>query len=180
VPANDTTTTPHIGIVLSIIAEVGDDPSLLDDVPAAARDVELAGLDSVWVPDVITGDGRPALETMTVLGAAAGATERIGLGTCILALPLRGVVWTAAQIQTLQYLSGSRLILGLGIGGFPDSPFWRATGAPTRRRGSYLDSALEVLPKLVAGEAVQVGDGSEGHVVALQPAGTAPPPNQPP
>ncbi|WP_162452609.1 LLM class flavin-dependent oxidoreductase [Phytoactinopolyspora mesophila] len=172
-PADGTASTPHIGITLSIIAEVGDDASTLDNVPAAAREVEQAGLDSVWVPDVITGDSRPALEPMTVLAAAAGATNRIELGTCILALPLRQLAWTATQVQTLQYISGNRLVLGTGIGGFTGEPFWRAVRAPTKRRGPWLDDALDTLPRLVAGEKVDP-DGA-GVPIALQPATPMPP-----
>ncbi|WP_166349186.1 LLM class flavin-dependent oxidoreductase [Phytoactinopolyspora limicola] len=164
---------PHIGIALTTIAEPGDDVSSLDDIPARARDVEDAGLDAIWVPDVVTGDKRPALEVMTVLAAAAGATSRIGLGTCILALPLRQLAWTATQIQTVQYISGNRLVLGVGIGGFNGEPFWRAVHAPTKRRGAWLDAALDTLPRLVAGDEVDPDGG--GVPIALQPAAPMPP-----
>ncbi|MEV5330018.1 LLM class flavin-dependent oxidoreductase [Nonomuraea sp. NPDC052634] len=76
----------------------------------------------------------------------------------VLSLPLRPVALVAAQVQTLQHRSGGRVVLGVGIGGFPGSPFWRAVGAPARDRERRTDEALRVLPGLIRGEATKAGD----------------------
>ncbi|MFG1947802.1 LLM class flavin-dependent oxidoreductase [Nonomuraea sp. NPDC048826] len=71
---------------------------------------------------------------------------------------MRPTAWIAAQVQTLQHLSGDRVTLGVGIGGFPGSPFWRAVGAPLQGRGRRADEALRALPGLIRGEATMVGE----------------------
>lgn len=63
------------------------------------------------------------------------------------------------------------MLLGIGSGGFPDTPFWQALGVPGRDRGRRTDDALRVLPSLVAGEAA-VADGVE---LRFGPAATMPP-----
>lgn len=119
---------------------------------AGARAVEELGLESVWMPDLIIGDGTPALEAALALAAAAAVTERVGIGFSVLTLPLRPVPWLAVQIGTLQRLSGDRLLLGVGSGGFPGSPFWQALGVPPGERGPRTDAALRALPGLLSGE----------------------------
>src|SRR5687767_6071962 len=75
-------------------------------VLSVVRAVEEAGLDSVWVADHVVyplhsesrypyRDDPPFaaadgfLEAIATLGAIAGATERVLLGTSVLALPMR-------------------------------------------------------------------------------------------
>src|SRR5882757_7888943 len=142
------------------------------DVVRIARHVEQLGLESVWVADLQTGDGKvPSLEAVTTVAAIAGATERIGLGFGTLVLPLRPVPLLAAQLATLQHLSGDRLLLGIGVGGFPDTPFWQALGVLGRERGRRTDDTLRLLPSLLAGKPTTV-DGVE---LTMLPAATMPP-----
>nr|WP_042187050.1 LLM class flavin-dependent oxidoreductase [Kibdelosporangium sp. MJ126-NF4]CEL17770.1 Hydride transferase 1 [Kibdelosporangium sp. MJ126-NF4]CTQ91006.1 Hydride transferase 1 [Kibdelosporangium sp. MJ126-NF4] len=122
------------------------------EILAAAKRVESLGFDSVSAADVLTGDGSPAMECVVVLSAVAAVTERVTLDFGVVSAPTRPMPMLAAQIQTLQHLSGGRVRLGLGIGGFPGSPFWQAVGAPATGRGRLLDNALQVLPRLIAGE----------------------------
>src|SRR6476619_3458172 len=56
------------------------------------------------------------LEPLTTLAVAAGATERVRLGTSILIMPLRNPVILAKELATLQFLSNDRFILGVGVG----------------------------------------------------------------
>lgn len=123
---------------------------------ARGRFVEQLGFESVWLPDLQFGDGSPGVEAVTALAVLAGATERVRLGFGTLVLPLRSVAWLAAQISTLQRLSGDRLLLGVGLGGFPTAPFWRAAGVPAQGRGSRADDVLRALPALLAGRSVDV------------------------
>jgi alkanesulfonate monooxygenase SsuD/methylene tetrahydromethanopterin reductase-like flavin-dependent oxidoreductase (luciferase family) len=142
------------------------------NVVRIARHVEQLGFESVWVADLQTGDGSvPSLEAVTTLAVVAGATERVGLGFGTLVLPLRQVPMLAAQLATLQRLSGDRVLLGVGSGGFPDNPFWQALGVPGRERGRRTDAALRVLPGLVGGEPTTV-DGVE---LTLLPGAAMPP-----
>jgi alkanesulfonate monooxygenase SsuD/methylene tetrahydromethanopterin reductase-like flavin-dependent oxidoreductase (luciferase family) len=145
-------------------------PTGVPDVSMARRLEEL-GYDAISMADVVVGDGTPGFDAPLVLAAAASVTERIRLEFGVLSLPLRPAAWVAAQIQTLQHLSGDRIVLGVGIGGFPGSPFWRAAGAPHRNRGRWTDDVLRVLPGLVRGEPTEVG----GAEVTLGPGAAVPP-----
>ncbi|MGI5122021.1 LLM class flavin-dependent oxidoreductase [Marinactinospora thermotolerans] len=138
---------------------------------AMARHLEELGYDAVSMPDVVAGDGTPAFDATLVLAAAAAATDRIGLEFGVLSLPTRPTAWVATQVQTLQHLSGGRVVLGVGIGGFPDAPFWRAVGVPVQARGRRTDAALDVLPGLIRGERVVV----EGAEITLAPGAPVPP-----
>ncbi|MDA3649200.1 LLM class flavin-dependent oxidoreductase [Saccharopolyspora indica] len=165
--------TIAIGVCLPTMEEIRKlGPSAIAD---AARQVEAVGLDSVSAADVLIGDGTLALESVTVLATAAAVTGRVSLDFGVLALPTRPVAMIAAQVQTLQYLSGNRVRLGLGIGGFRGSPFWQAVGARATHRGRQLDTALQVLPGLIAGEPTTVPDVEGTPELVLAPAVPVPP-----
>ncbi len=143
-----------------------------DRVVAHARHAEEVGLESVWMGDhLITGD-TPRLDTPLLAAAVAARTETVKLGFGVLILPLRPVAWVAKQVVTLQYLSGGRVLLGVGSGGaVHGDAAWRALGLPYRRRGRQTDEALDALPGLVAGKPTMVGD----EEVTLAPGATMPP-----
>jgi alkanesulfonate monooxygenase SsuD/methylene tetrahydromethanopterin reductase-like flavin-dependent oxidoreductase (luciferase family) len=144
-------------------------------VVQAARHAEALGFDYVDAADLIVGDGSPALDVTVVLAAAAAATERVGIAFGVLSLPLRPVAWVAAQVQALQHVSGDRILLGVGAGGLPGSPFWQALGVPGRQRGRLTDGALAVLAPLIAGEPTRLPDLPGQPVVTLAPPAVVPP-----
>ena len=71
----------------------------------------------------------------------AGWTERIGLGTSIVLVPLHHPMHLAKEVATLQELSGGRFTLGVGMGWHKDEYEYMgirsraAAGAGTRRSG---------------------------------------------
>ncbi len=144
-------------------------------VAEAARWIEDAGFDALSVSEVLTGDGSPALEPVVTLATAAAVTRRVHLDFGVLAAAARPAAMLAAQVQTLQHLSGGRVRLGLGIGGFATSPFWTALDAPTTGRGRALDALLEVLPGLISGTPTTVPTASGPTEVTLAPAAPIPP-----
>ncbi|WP_165423401.1 LLM class flavin-dependent oxidoreductase [Ktedonosporobacter rubrisoli] len=157
-----------IGISLSTTGQI-------EGVKDRARHVEQLGFDSLWVPDLINGDGTPSLESIVTLTTAAAVTDRVQLGFGVLVPYARPIALLAAQIVTLQYLSGNRLILGIGSGGPSDTPFSRAVGAVVRERGRRTDAALDILPHLIAGEATQLTGEPDQPVLTLAPAVPVPP-----
>ena len=125
-----------------------------DGILALAREGERLGLHSAMIADHIvfpvvsqsiypyTVDGRhpgagDALETFSILGVVAGATERLRLVTSVLVLPYRNPVLTAKMVASLDVLSGGRLTLGVGAGWLKEefealnSPAFDARGAVT-------------------------------------------------
>ena len=104
-----------IGVFLPSLS---DRKAAVADPVAAAVQAESLGFESVWVVDqLVAGTGNAILDSTLVLAGAAAVTERIGLALGVLIVPLRQSAWIAKQVATLQHLSGSRLVLGVGVGG---------------------------------------------------------------
>jgi alkanesulfonate monooxygenase SsuD/methylene tetrahydromethanopterin reductase-like flavin-dependent oxidoreductase (luciferase family) len=100
-------------------------PSFVDDpeLPlAVARCAEDAGIDAVFVYDHLfrdtpsTGTRRPALEAFTLLGAVAAETRTIAIGTLVARATLRPPAVLAHAFDTVQRVSGGRVIAGVGSG----------------------------------------------------------------
>lgn len=98
--------------------------------PDMARHGELArladrlGYRALWVRDVPLydpqfGDAAQVFEAFTYLGYLAGITERILLGTAAVVLPLREPLLTLKSANTVNQLSGGRLLLGVASGDRP-------------------------------------------------------------
>jgi probable F420-dependent oxidoreductase len=126
------------------------------DLPATVRDggpVELArtaedlGFDFVSASDHPAGTD-PSYETWTMLAFAAAGTRRIGIATRVLGVPYRPPAMVAKMAETLDRLSGGRLVLGLG-GGASDHEF--------RQFGLRIPTPAEKVAGL--GEAVEVMRG---------------------
>lgn len=139
---------------------------------AGARRIEAAGFDSLWVGDHIAFH-FPILESLTLLGFAAAATERVELGTSVYLLPLRHPTTTAKVTASLDVLSGGRLTLGIGVGGEYPTEF-RASGVPVEERGSRSDEAIGILRRLWTEEDVE----HRGRHFDLGPVSISPRPLQ--
>ena len=96
------------------------------DVRDAAEAAEADGLDGVWLNDHLSGlvQGAPyVLECWTVLSALAGTVPRVVLGPLVLNVANRDAGTLALMAATLQEVSGGRLMLGIGAGGRPGTPY---------------------------------------------------------
>jgi len=143
-------------------------------VVGLARLTEQAGLDLASFQD---HPYQPAfLDTWTLLSYLAAATERITLTGNVLNLPLRQPAVLARSVASLDLLSGGRIELGLGAGGF-----WDAIAAMGARRldpgqsVQALAEAIEIIRGIWAADerrALRV-DG-EYHRVAGAKRGPAP------
>lgn len=81
------------------------------------------------------GDDRAIFEMLETLTFVASATKRVRLATSVAILPNRHPLLFAKQTSTLDYLSGGRLQLGLGIG-----PNRQGGGADTDLIGTHRGS----------------------------------------
>jgi alkanesulfonate monooxygenase SsuD/methylene tetrahydromethanopterin reductase-like flavin-dependent oxidoreductase (luciferase family) len=142
------------------------------ELTAAARHAEDIGLDSVWHGDHLAA-GMPSLDCTIALATAAAVTERIDIGASVYIPAIRPLAWAAKQIASLQHVSRGRFILGVGSGGGPAQ--WAAAGVPYAQRGRRTDTALELLPQLLAGKAVELVDEPGRPEVELAPAVWMPP-----
>jgi alkanesulfonate monooxygenase SsuD/methylene tetrahydromethanopterin reductase-like flavin-dependent oxidoreductase (luciferase family) len=142
------------------------------EIATFARHVEDVGLDGVFVGDHLAA-ATPQLDSTIVLGVAAAATERVAIGFGVMVLALRGPAWAAKQVATLQTLSASRVILGVGVGGeMHGTSAWRAVGVSSSERGRHTDAALRVLPNLVTGAPATLHSGAQ---LQLAPGSCMPP-----
>jgi probable F420-dependent oxidoreductase len=121
-----------------------------------AREGEARGYESLWaVEHLLTARGLYGtawLSPLETLAFAAGCTSRIALATGILIPALRNPVFVAKDIASLQYLSGGRFQLGIGVGW--DAHEYEVAGVPLRERGRRTDEILEILEKLGTGEPI--------------------------
>jgi probable F420-dependent oxidoreductase len=76
----------------------------------------------------------------------ASCTATIRLATGVLLLPQRNPVYTAKHVATLDWLSGGRVDLGIGLGW--SSQEYEAAGVPWDHRGARCDDYVSVLRAL--------------------------------
>jgi len=122
---------------------------------AYAERAEALGFESLWAWDhVLLGvePSFPILDAITILGAIAARTRRIGLGTGVLVLPLRNPVIAAKALGSLDVISGGRLILGVAAGWYARE--FDAVGAPFKQRGRHFERNLDILLRLWTEERV--------------------------
>ena len=143
-------TLPHLGTGLGPHA-----------IAQAARRAEALGYDTLWAIErllyptsprskyPVTPDGSlpklyaQVLTPLETLTFAAAHTERIGLGTGVLVMPLHNPIVLARQLASLDVLSGGRLRVGLGQGWSLDEI--EAAGSTMQGRAQRADEFLQVL-----------------------------------
>jgi alkanesulfonate monooxygenase SsuD/methylene tetrahydromethanopterin reductase-like flavin-dependent oxidoreductase (luciferase family) len=91
-------------------------------------------------PDVAQQYPAPFYDPFTTLSWLAGITRRVRLGTTVIVLPYRHPLLVARMAANLNDLSGGRLVLGVGVGGFRQE--FDALGVPFRERGRLTDDHL--------------------------------------
>ena len=117
-----------------------------DEQLTLARRCEELGFDSLWTGDHVSFH-TPIYESLTLLGAYAGVTRRIKLGSGVYLLALRQPTVVAKITSTLDVLCGGRLIFGVGVGGENPKEF-EACGIPHRERGARVTEAIDAVRTL--------------------------------
>jgi probable F420-dependent oxidoreductase len=121
----------------------------VQEIYAYAERAEALGFESLWAWDHVLLGVEPAfpiLDSITILGAVAGRTRRIKLGTGVLVLPLRNPVMAAKALGSLDVISAGRLILGVAAGWYARE--FDAVGVPFKARGRQFERNLEILTRL--------------------------------
>jgi probable F420-dependent oxidoreductase len=145
------------------------------DPVAEAIAAERHGFDFVSTFDHLHGEA-PTYEPWTLLTTIAARTARMRVATRVLAIPYRNVAVLAKMSETLDRLSGGRLILGLGAG-YVDDEF-TAFGLGTqslRDRVAGMAEAIDVLRGVWTGDPFTY----EGTVHRVAGARIAPKPEHP-
>lgn len=147
---------------------------------AALRDyataTEAAGLDSFWLPEhLLPVHGYYSfladdwvLEPLEALAFVAALTSRVELGTAVALAPFRHPLVWAKMVNSLQYLSEGRLILGLGTAWSPEE--FDVLQIPRDQRGIRTDETIDVLYRAFSGETFDY----EGRVFCFRGASINP------
>ena len=77
------------------------------------------------------------------MSIAAAVTERVGIGTTVLVVPMRQPVLLAKQLASIDVMSGGRVVLGAAAG-WLEAEF-DALGVDFAHRGPLLDEALSLM-----------------------------------
>jgi probable F420-dependent oxidoreductase len=148
------------------------------DILAMARVAEGIGFDAVWLSDHV-GFGDPegawsgAWEAWTLLSALAASTTMVQLGTYVLAVPLRNPALLAKMAETLDEVSGGRVILGLGAGW--NEPEFRSYGLPFDDRFDRFEDSLRIIAAMLrTGRSTHPGKVVGTHAARLAPRGPRP------
>ena len=130
-----------------------------------AREADAGPFSSVGTIDRLVYDNY---DPLVVLSAAAGATSRVRLLTCVLLAPLHNPGILAKQAASLDAISGGRLTLGVGVGRRPDD--YQAAPAEYSQRGRQMNRTLATMRSIWKGEVVSEGVGTVGPT-PVQPGG---------
>ncbi|HEY6441493.1 MAG TPA: LLM class flavin-dependent oxidoreductase [Acetobacteraceae bacterium] len=87
----------------------------MSDVRTVAQRAEALGFRDLWVTEN-TLDHVMCFDPVVVLTYAAAVTSRIRLGASVVVLAIHSPLMVAHQWATLDYVSGGRAILGVGLG----------------------------------------------------------------
>jgi alkanesulfonate monooxygenase SsuD/methylene tetrahydromethanopterin reductase-like flavin-dependent oxidoreductase (luciferase family) len=148
------------------------------DILAMAQRAEEAGFDSLWVPDHLIQyydgvDPRGGWECWSLVSALAATTKRVELGTIVTATSFRNPAMLAKIVDTVEEISGGRVILGLGTG--YHEPEYRAFGYPFDHPFSRFEEALKIIHGLLRhGHVDFVGKYYEARECELRPRGPRP------
>ena len=108
---------------------------------------------SLWVAERVFGP-IPSVDPILSLTYAAALTKKIKIGTSILLSVLRHPVHLAKGLASLDHLSQGRLIVGVGVGGYTQSPFYPAFGMSSEEVGDRFEEGIVLMEKLWAEEEV--------------------------
>jgi alkanesulfonate monooxygenase SsuD/methylene tetrahydromethanopterin reductase-like flavin-dependent oxidoreductase (luciferase family) len=143
-----------------------------DDLLDLARVADQAGLDLIGVQD------HPYQwrfhDTWTLIAFLAGRTSRVRFFPDVIDLPLRPPAVLAKSAASLDVLTGGRIELGLGAGGFWDAI--EAMGGPRRTPGEAVEAIEEAIDVIRLVWSGQRGVRYEGRHYRLTGLHTGPKP----
>jgi probable F420-dependent oxidoreductase len=121
------------------------------EIRQMAEAAEAVGFDSIWVMDHLlfrNDEGESGVwECFSLVAALAAATSRVEIGTLVACLPFRNPGLLAKIVDTIEEVSGGRLILGLGAGWH--EPEFAAFGYPFDHRASRFEEGFAILRGLL-------------------------------
>jgi probable F420-dependent oxidoreductase len=119
---------------------------------AMAQRAEEIGFDSVWLPDHLLYrfpgvNSQGVWDVWSLLAALAGSTQRVEIAPLVACTSFRNPALIAKMADTIDEISGGRLILGLGAGWH--KPEYEAFGFPFDHRVSRFEEAIQIIHGLL-------------------------------
>lgn len=170
-----------VGLVLpQIEAMMAGKTARWSDLLRMATLAEELGYDSLWLVDHLLLKGvrradrvEGVWECWTLLPALAAVTTRVELGTLVTCTGFRSPALLAKMADTVEEISGGRLILGLGAGWH--EPEYDAFGYPFDHRvGRFAEALQIILPLLRDGHVDFQGKYYHARDCELRPRGPRP------
>ena len=120
------------------------------DIARVAQRAEQLGYSMAFLPEHfftpashVELSGNHYFDATTAQAFVAGATSTITLGSMVTILPLHNPIVAAKQIATLDWFSGGRAQVTVGVGWLKEE--FDAIGVPFHRRGRVTDEILEAM-----------------------------------
>ncbi len=147
------------------------------DLLAFAERAESLGFDSLWIPDHLLvqwqGQRRGIWECWSLLAALAAVTRRVELGSLVACTAFRNPAVLAKMADTVDEISGGRLIVGLGAGW--EGAEERAFNIEHDHRVARFEEALQIIvPLLRTGRVDFAGTYYQARECELRPRGPRP------
>jgi probable F420-dependent oxidoreductase len=139
------------------------DPLDMDEVRTTAQRAEALGFTDLWVTEN-TLDHAFSFDPIVALTYAAAVTSTIRLGVSVMVLPLHSPIHVAHQVASLDYVSGGRAILGLGLG---RADHYKDFQVPTERRVRRFTEGVQLIKALWSKEKVTY----HGQIYQVENAG---------
>jgi alkanesulfonate monooxygenase SsuD/methylene tetrahydromethanopterin reductase-like flavin-dependent oxidoreductase (luciferase family) len=163
----------RIGVALRMIEGADGQIPRWEHIRAQALAAEEAGFDLVTIADAITENGRGYWEGMTLAGALADATSKIGIAHSVVNAPYRSPAVVARAADTLDEITGGRYVLGIGAGNTPDDYAMFTMDADPRF--SRFAEDMEVIASLLRTGTVDFdGEFEHAHADWWRPRGPRP------
>jgi len=159
---------------------IGRDSVAIKEFAQAAEQLGYAHLTTFeHIVSIPPGDGERTHhpehhELLTLYAFLAGVTDKIGLLTAVLVLPLRQAVLVAKQAAEVDNLSNGRLRLGVSVGRVERE--YDATGTDYHTRGKRFEEQIDLMRKLWTEDYVSY----DGRWHQFDAIGIVPPPVQRP
>jgi len=178
---------------IGVFASFSTPQATPDVIARTGKLVENAGLDSLWMGEHVVlfdemefgypgsrdgklpiPDGAGMPDTVATFGFLAAATTTLRFGTGITLIPQRNPLYTAKEFATLDWLTGGRIDLGIGVGWCKEEVL--GCGYAFSDRGERCDEIVGLIKRLWTEDRV----AHEGKHFQLQSCRLDPKPVQKP